>query len=253
LLVAERHREIVAIVNAEKSVRVTGLAKHFAVTEETIRRDLEKLEQIGNLVRSHGGAVSIRQGGTEASFAEREIRSASEKMAIGREAVKLIGDGDTILLDASTTALQLARLLPDMNLTVLTNAMQVCVELTSRPRVRVICTGGTLSPNSLSFTGPRAEQALTEYHVNHLFFSCTGVDIAHGLSDVNEAQATLKRRMMSVADRVTLLVDRSKFGLRALKRFAQISDVHEIITNMSADPAILDEIKSAGVAVTVAK
>lgn len=234
-------------------MRVAGLARHFAVTEETIRRDLEKLEQEGKLVRSHGGAVSIRQGANEAPFAEREIRSAVEKMSIAREALKLIEDGDTILIDASTTALQLARLLPDMNLTVVTNAMQVCVELTTRPRIRVICTGGTLSAASLSFTGPRAEQALAEYHVNRLFFSCTGVDLIHGLSDVNESQANLKRRMMSMADRTTLLVDRSKFGIRALKRFGHITDVHEVITNAQADPAVVEAIVEAGVAVMVAK
>ena len=253
LLVAERHREIVAIVSAEKSVRVAGLARQFSVTEETIRRDLEKLEQEGKLLRSHGGAVSIRQGGNEAPYSEREIRSAAEKMAIAREALKLLEEGDTILIDASTTALQVARLLPDISLTVLTNAMPVCVELANRPRVRVICTGGNLSAASLSFTGPRAEQALTEYHVNRLFFSCTGVDLTHGLSDVNESQANLKKRMMAVADRTTLLVDRTKFGIKALKRFGHIADVHEIITNSPADPALLGEIEAAGVAVTVAK
>ena len=253
MLIAERHREIIEIVNTEKSVRVAGLARHFSVTEETIRRDLEKLEHEGKLLRSHGGAVSIHHSGHEAPFSEREIRSPAEKRAIARTAVDLIREGDTILIDASTTALQLARQLPDIPLTVVTNGMLVCVELATRPRIRVICTGGALSAPSLSFTGPRAEQALAEYHVNRLFFSCTGVDLAHGLSDVNESQASLKRCMMAVADKRTLLVDRTKFGVKALKRFGRIDDVDEVITNAQTDQAIIAELEEAGAWVRLAE
>ncbi|BDI30324.1 putative HTH-type transcriptional regulator YulB [Capsulimonas corticalis] len=253
MLVAERHREIVALVDKEKSVRVAGLARLFQVTEETIRRDLEKLEGEGVLLRSHGGAVSIRSGGREASYSEREVSFASEKSAIAREAVRLIEEGDTIIVDASTTAWQMTKLLPDIPLTVLTNAMQVCIELASRPRIRVICTGGSLSAPSLSFTGARAEQALAEYHVNRLFFSCTGVDLEHGLSDVNEAQATLKQKMMAIADRSYLLVDKSKFGVRALKRFGSLGDVDEVITNTGVEPATVQEMTALGVTVTAAK
>lgn len=242
LLVAERHREIVSLVDRERSVRVTSLARLFQVTEETIRRDLEKLESEGKLVRSHGGAVS-RSGGHELSFAERELSFFGDKQAIAREAVKLVEEGDTILIDASTTALQMARLLPDMTLTVLTNSMQVCIELTNRPRMRVVCTGGTLSPPTLSFVGFRAEQMLSEYHIHRLFFSCSGIDFEHGLSDINESQAVLKQRMMSVTDQTYLLVDKSKFGVKSLKRFGKVADVKSIITTDTIDPAIVRELE----------
>jgi len=252
MLVAERQREIVSLVDRERSVRVTSLARLFRVTEETIRRDLETLEADGKLVRSHGGAVS-RIGALETPFAEREISFAGEKSAIAREAVKLVEEDDTILIDASTTALQMARLLPDMPLTVLTNSMQVCVELTNRPRMRVVCTGGTLSPPSLSFVGFRAEQMLGEYHVNRLFFSCSGIDFEHGLSDINESQAVLKQRMMAVAEHAYLLIDKSKFGVKSLKRFGKLGDVRTIITNDNVDPMVVENLHAMGVETVLAK
>jgi DeoR/GlpR family transcriptional regulator of sugar metabolism len=253
MLVAERHREIVTLVDTEKTVRVGDLARLFAVTEETIRRDLEKLDQDGKLVRSHGGAVSARNGAQEKSFSERRVSNEAEKVAIAREAVKEITAGDTILLDGSTTAWQITRILPDMDLTVVTTAIQVCVELASKPRIRVICTGGTLSPQTLSFVGPRTEQALAGYHVNRLFFSCTGVDLTYGLSDINEAQADLKRHMMRSADRVTLLVDAGKFGIKALQKFGTLTDVHQVITNQVADPDVLAGLQEMELELTLAR
>jgi DeoR/GlpR family transcriptional regulator of sugar metabolism len=242
-----------ALVDRERSVRVNALARLFTVTEETIRRDLEKLEGEGKLVRSHGGAISSHIGGREAPFNEREVSHAPEKLSIARAAVALIEESDTVLIDASTTALQLARSIPDQALTVLTNSVPVCTELSNRTRIRVICTGGALSSASLSFVGPRAEQMLADYHVNRLFFSCTGVDLEHGLSDVNESQAVLKRTMMSIADHAYLLVDKSKFGVRALKRFARIEDVKNVITNDDADEAVVAEMQAMNINVRLAK
>ncbi|CAG7617611.1 DeoR/GlpR family DNA-binding transcription regulator [Paenibacillus allorhizosphaerae] len=244
MLVAERHREIVNVLDQEGSVRVTELARLFQVTEETIRRDLERLEAEGRLVRTHGGAVGIRHYEREAPFSEREISYMQEKIAIAREAVQRVVEGDTILLDASTTAWQMARLLPDMRLTVLTNAIKVAVELADRTRIRVISTGGTLSPASLSFVGPAAERMLKEYHVNKLFFSCKGIDVELGLRESSESNAMIKRRMMSISDHRYLLADHSKFGTRALEMLAPLKEVEEIITDSKIDTALLQQLKS---------
>ena len=124
-LAAERRREIVAIVDREQSVRVTSLAQFFQVTEETIRRDLEHLEALGKLVRSHGGAMSVVSV-LEAPASERVASFIAEKVAIAREATRFIKPDDTVLIDASTTALYLARLMIDMPITVLTNSIQIC-------------------------------------------------------------------------------------------------------------------------------
>ncbi|MGO8671473.1 MAG: DeoR/GlpR family DNA-binding transcription regulator [Capsulimonadaceae bacterium] len=248
MLVMERRREIVSLIERERSVRVTSLARLFDVTQETIRRDLEQLEMEGKLVRSHGGAVT-RLGGVETPQSDREAHCMAEKVAIAREAVRHVNDGDTILIDASTTALHMARVLPDIPITVITNSIQVCVELSNRPRVRAVSTGGVLSVATLSFVGPRAEQMLTEYHVDRFFFSCTAIDLEYGLSDVSEAEAVLKRRMMSVADRTYLLVDKSKFGVKAFKRFAGVDEVDVIVTNDTLDPSIMDMLVAQDVQV----
>lgn len=225
MLVAERHREIVKVVNEQLSVRVTELSKIFKVTEETIRRDLEKLEKENLLLRSHGGAVRIKEEQSEVSYAEREITNSMEKKAIAIEAVKLIQPGDQIVLDASTTAWYMAKEMPDIPLTILTNSIKVAVELSKKEQVNVISTGGMLQPKSLSFVGPLAERSLSMYHVNKAFISCKGVHVDSGLSDSNEWQALLKRQIMSIADQTILMVDSTKFGVRT---FAQITDIQQI-------------------------
>jgi DeoR/GlpR family transcriptional regulator of sugar metabolism len=252
VLVAERQREILTVLNRDGSVRVTELAKQFAVTEETIRRDLEKLEIEGRLQRSHGGAVQVQNGGRETHFTEREVRQEQEKSAIAREAVKRVQDGDTIFVDASSTALHFARALPDMNITVLTNAMKVAAELSNRPRIRLICTGGLLTPSSLSFVGPAAERILSEYHVDKLFFSCKGIELKRGLSESNELQATLKRRMISIADQRFLLADHTKFGVKGLTVFAQPGDFQELITDRKAPADGVIALRELGVKVALA-
>ncbi|OYD07152.1 DeoR/GlpR family DNA-binding transcription regulator [Paludifilum halophilum] len=250
MLAVERRHEIVAVVNREGSIRVTELAKRFQVTEETIRYDLKKLESKGKLLRSHGGAVTVKKDPEqEMPFQEREIKNVAEKKAIAREAVKKVEEGDTILLDASTTAWQMARLLPDMRLTVLTHSIKVAMELADHLHVRVISTGGALSPQSLSFIGPLAERSLEGYHVNKLFFSCGGADVQYGLSDSNEWQATLKHRMISIADYSYLLVDHSKFGVKAFKVFSDFRDLDEVITDDQTAPSVLKELEKTGLPV----
>ncbi|PTM53289.1 DeoR/GlpR family DNA-binding transcription regulator [Desmospora activa] len=250
MLVAERRHEIVASVDREGSIRVTELAKRFGVTEETIRRDLERLESQGKLLRSHGGAVTLKKNGErETSFQEREITYVTEKTAIAREAVKRVEEGDTILLDASTTAWQMARLLSDIPLTVLTNSIKVAVELADRMHIQVISTGGALSPRSLSYIGPLAERSLEGYHVNKLFFSCGGADLRSGLSDSNEWQAQLKRRMIAIADHSTLLIDHSKFDRRTFAVFADWKEIDAIITDTQSSPQVLQRLSERGLPV----
>ncbi len=252
MLMAERQRKILGLVNREVSVQVNRLAEMVEVTEETIRRDLQVLESKRLLQRSHGGAVNLRGGESETSFFERQERQTPEKNAIAREAVKRIADGDSILLDASTTAWHMARMLPPVRLTVLTNAVKVATELANAPRVRVIMIGGNLSAPSLSFTGPLAERTIKEYHVAKLFLSCKGLDISGGVSDSSESQALLKKSMLEVVDKRFLLADHSKFGQRSLCVFADTTDFDEIITDTQADPDLINRLRASGRTVTVA-
>lgn len=251
MLVAERHKKIVEIVNNRLSIRVTELSKIFSVTEETIRRDLEKLEKENLLMRSHGGAVSIEKDQSEISYLEREITNAAEKRAIAVEAARFIEPGDQIVLDASTTAWYVAKELSDMPLTVLTNSIKVAIELSKKEQVKVISTGGTLLSQSLSYVGPLAERSLGMYHVNKAFISCKGVHLEKGLSDYNESQAMLKRQMMEIADMNILMVDSSKFGTRAFSQIAPMSKVDCIITDSNIDEKIKSQLAEMNINVKV--
>lgn len=243
MLVAERYERIVRLVNERGSIRVTELADLCEVTEETIRRDLDKLEQAGRLRRSHGGAVSVQEQPAEIPYAEREITMVKEKQAIAREAVKRVKPRDRILLDASSSAWYLAAALPDIPLTVLTNSIKVSLELASKERIEVVCTGGILSNRSLSYVGPLAEQALEQYYVNRAFISCKGVHLERGISESNELQARLKHKMIGMADEVTLLADSSKLGIQDFAQVTGLQRVHALITDPGADSAYLKELE----------
>ncbi|WP_404331855.1 DeoR/GlpR family DNA-binding transcription regulator [Mesobacillus maritimus] len=252
MLVAERQRKIVELVNEKLSIRVTELSKIFSVTEETIRRDLEKLEKDNLLMRSHGGAVSLEKDQSETSYLEREITNAAEKRAIAMEAIKSIEAGDQIVLDASTTAWYMAKELPDMPLTVVTNSIKVSIELSKKEQIRVISTGGSLLSQSLSFVGPLAERSLGMYHVNKAFLSCKGVHLEKGLSDFNELQALVKKQMMEIADETVLMVDSSKFGVRSFSQISSLSNIDCVITDAKIEENIKRQLEEKRIKITIA-
>jgi DeoR family L-fucose operon activator len=250
MLVAERYEMIVGLVNERGGIRVSELSELCQVTEETIRRDLDRLEQAGRLRRSHGGAVSVKDNQQpEIPYFEREITHAEEKKRIAQEAIKRIGSKDRILLDASSTAWYMAADLPDLPLTVLTNSIKVATELSSKEKIQVISTGGILAQRSLSFVGPLAERSLDAYHVDKVFLSCKGVHLDRGISESNELQARIKERMIGMADEVILLADSSKFGLQAFTHVANLSEVNVIITDRRIDKETLDRLRDLGITV----
>lgn len=252
MLVAERRRKIVELVNERLSIRVSELSDIFSVTEETIRRDLEKLEQDQLLSRSHGGAVSIEKEATDVPFVVREITNSDEKKAIAAEAVKWIEPGEQIVLDASTTAWYMAQELPDMPLTVITNSIKVALELSKKEQIKVISTGGMLLANSLSYVGPLSERSLDSYYVNKLFLSCKGVHLS-GLSDSNEWQAILKKKMMDIASQVILLADSSKFGVKTFAHISELTRIHHVISDSNIPAEFHKELEEKAIPVTIVK
>lgn len=243
MLVAERAEKIVQLVNERGSIRVSELSEIFEVTEETIRRDLDKLEQAGRLRRSHGGAIRVQEHQSEIPYSEREVTRMKEKQMMAIKAASMVQPRDRILLDASSSAWYLAAALPDMPLTVLTNSIKVSLELATKDKIEVVCTGGILTRRSLSYVGPLAEQALEQYYVNKAFLSCKGVHLERGLTESNELHARLKQKMIGMADEVILLADSSKFGQQD---FAQVTSLHEVqmlVTDDQADPSLLRTIQ----------
>ncbi|CAH0118195.1 MULTISPECIES: DeoR/GlpR family DNA-binding transcription regulator [unclassified Paenibacillus] len=248
MLAAERHEKIVRVVLERGSARVAELSRLCGVTEETIRRDLDRLEASGRLRRSHGGAVGV-QTPPETPYFEREMLSVEEKRNIARLALEFIEPGERIILDASTTAWHMASMMPDITLTVLTNSINVAKELSVKEKMEVICTGGVLSPLSLSFVGPLAERSLERYYVNKAFLSCKGLHPEKGVSESNEDQARVKSKMIEQADEVFLLADSSKIGVQAFTRVASWEAIRKVVTDAEAPADFVAQLSGLGIEV----
>jgi len=251
MLVLERQKMILSQLKERGSVRVSILASEFNVTEETVRRDLDKLEEKGMLTRSHGGAVAVKEPQKEIPYWFREIAQEREKAVIAHSAIERIVEGDRIILDASTTAWHIAKRLRDMDLTVVTNSIRVAVALSEFEKIDVISVGGQLSKRSLSYVGPQAEDNMRSYHVDKLFLSCAGVDLERGLSDLSAEQASMRRCMLNQADTLYLLADHSKIGVKALSVIGDFEMFDEVITDGSAPESFIAAIRKNGTRVHV--
>lgn len=236
MLAVERHLKIVDFINMNKSARVSELSKMFSVTEETIRRDLEKLEKKGKLLRSHGGAVVVQSSDKiETSFSEREVTNVLEKSLIAEEAIKLIKENNKIILDASSTAWYMAKKIPNIPLTVMTNSIKVAMELNEKSNITVISTGGTLLSKSLSFVGSLAESSFDLYHFDKAFISCSGMDIKKGLTESNEQQARIKEQIIKNVDVVNLMIDHTKLHKISFAKICDMSEIDYLITDKTID------------------
>lgn len=247
MMAMERQRQIVELVNEKGSIRVNEISKFFQVTAETARRDLDTLENEGKLRRSHGGAVRIDGEHSDVPYFERESTNAKEKLEIAKLALSYIESGDRIALDASSTAWFLARAIPDMPLTVLTNSIRVIHELSSKEKIQVISTGGILRTQSMSFVGPLAEETLCKYYVNKAFISCKGIHIKHGISESNELQALIKRRVASISDETYLMADHTKFGVRDFTHVFDLKELDCILTDSQVADASTAPFLSRGI------
>lgn len=248
----ERYDRIRQLVDADHFVKVVELSQLFAVSEETIRRDLLRLEEEGIARRIHGGAVLVTGRGGEPSLQGRETRNREQKRQIAMIASQIIQPGDTVVMDPSSTVLELARLLPDlMPITVLTNSVAVMLEF-AKKQITVTCTGGLLRPEILSLVGPVAERSLTGYHVDKAFVSCRGLDVIEGATDASDMEVELKRRMLRAASQVILVVDSSKIGKVAFCTICELREIHTVVTDSGAPVEVLREMTAAGVDVRVA-
>jgi DeoR/GlpR family transcriptional regulator of sugar metabolism len=252
MLALERHRWLVEKVNTQGSVRTSQVAQALGVTEETVRRDFEKLAAEGMLMRSHGGAVRLEVHRREFSLQDRAQQNIAGKMAIAAAAARRIKAGQTIYFDASTTVLQLAGSLPEMPLTVVTNGLQIATVLAERSEIDCVLLGGVLRASSLSTGGWASEKALEIYHLDIAFLSCRGVDPERGLSDAGEVHARLKHAVIERSDEVVVLADSSKVGLASSYFFARPGDIDLWITDQPLAPHVADSVAAQGLRVEVA-
>ena len=237
MLAVERRNEIEKLITEQKSVLVPELAKLFDVTTETIRGDLLKLEKQGVLVRTYGGATLAEGSGTELGVMDRNIVNFEGKQRIGMRAAQMIRDGDTVFLDASTSAWHLARCIKTKrSLTVITNSNKIITELGSCEHINVISTGGELNHRNMSFSGRCAERNIREnYFANKCFFSCKGATLARGLVDSTEAEAEMKKAMLKNSEMSIFLCDRNKLGKLGVHMIAPITGIDCMISDVKPD------------------
>lgn len=228
----DRLQAIKQMVANDKKVIVTHLSNLFQVTEETIRRDLEKLEGEGFITRTYGGAVLNTNSLTEnVHFYKRAKSFIEEKQAIALNALPFITNKTTMAADSSTTVVELLKLLKDRNdLTLLTNSTEAFHELV-QSEINVVSTGGELNKNTLSLQGRITKEVISKYHVDIMVMSCKGLDMSSGALDSNEGEAEIKKAMIRQATEVALLVDHSKFDKKAFVQLVDFSHVNYIITD----------------------
>jgi DeoR/GlpR family transcriptional regulator of sugar metabolism len=251
MLPLERHRRLLGLLSEQSSIRTAELARSLGVTQETVRRDFEKLEKDGALLRTHGGAVKLESARREYSVNERSEQQAAEKKAIAQAALKLIQDGQTIFLDPSTTAQALAAILPDRPLTVITNSIQIPTLLVERPEIRVVLLGGSFRASSLSCTGMVADLAADLFRIDAAFMSCRGIDARQGLSEATEDHARLKRHLISRAKAFYLLADSSKVGVASSYFFATNDAIDIWITDTAPSPEFRANLEPQGLQIQV--
>jgi len=251
VLATERFRVIGLLIRERGSVRVGELAARFGMTDETIRRDLARMEEMGFLERSYGGAVAPR-GDSETTYSGRLLEQSAAKMAIAARAAELIEDGDALILDAGTTTLCLVRCLAGRrDLFVATNAVTHAVELASNAHISVVVIGGLLRPSTLGAVGDLAMGMLADLHVKRTFLATHSVSASAGLTGPRLDEVGIKRAMMKAASEVVLLADHSKAGRASLVRVAPVEAVARLITSDGVDPAEVRAIRDLGVEVDV--
>jgi ribose transport system substrate-binding protein len=249
----ERRQTIVRILEEQSGIKVTELAETLGVSEGTVRNDLAALSEDNQITRVRGGAIARSTRASSAQFyVERVRENAAAKERIVQWAANMVEDGDTIMMDASTTVLRMIDFLHTRrNLTIITNGLETARRLAEMQGNTVIMLGGILGRDGTTITGLLGAGMLENLHVRTAFISCVGLSMDAGLTEADAAQAELKGAMVRTAQRVVALVDHSKFERVALRSFAALPQIDHLFTDSDVAMALIDQVRDAGVTVTV--
>jgi DeoR/GlpR family transcriptional regulator of sugar metabolism len=249
----ERQEHIVRIVEEHGRARVTDLASRFGVSAVTIRKDLVALEGERRLVRTHGGAITIGRSRPELAFEIRERLQADEKARIGAAGAALVHDGESIVMDASTTALSVARHLKARQgwsqLTVITNGLRIASELAGHPGITVLMLGGRVRWEALSVVGQLGDGLFRRVNVQKAFLGAAGFTPESGLADATEEEAQIKRSMVAAAREVIAIVDHTKWERAAFATFCPTDRLSIILTDEQAPDAMVRGLTARGIEV----
>jgi DeoR family fructose operon transcriptional repressor len=255
-MLAEQRRLRIAELLSQNPLGIISVEEFshtLNVSEMTIRRDLNFLEESGLIKRVHGGAVLLQDNSPEKAFSERHDEFSTEKELIGAEAAHLVQNHESVILDAGTTTLQIARNLNCYDdLTVITNALPIAFELNRCQGVQTILLGGMLKRRELCSVGPTTTQQLSRLSVDQLFLSSSGFSIEAGITDPDFREVEVKEAMIRAAREVILVADSSKWNVRSLVRITSIQSVHRIITDSHLPERALASLKMEGIEVIIA-
>lgn len=250
-LAQERHHRILEEALAHNTVRIRDLATSLGVHEMTVRRDLEALAGQGFLERVHGGARLVTQASEEIAHSLRANQQTEAKIRIAQAALEFVLDGDSLALDASTTSLSLARLLPARRVSAVVTSLDAAETLASGD-VPFTLVGGTFHPPARSFVGPLVTAALARLHPDKVFFSAHGFTPKAGFTDAHLPEAEVKERLIDSAGFVVALLDHTKFGRQALSSVVPLHRVDVLVTDRDPGADIRAVLDAADTRLVVA-
>ena len=250
---AEERRElIVSTLAVHGTVAVGDLVRMLRASEVTVRRDLRALADAGRVLRYHGGARPTRAMVDEPTFLEKSVVAAQEKLAIAGVAAEILQDGEAVFLGAGTTTHALAQRLTRRHMMVATNSLLVADALADAQEVDVLLIGGLLRNGINAAIGGDAERALARLRMNTVVLSGNGLTARNGLSTPNVHVSSFDRAVAHVAERVVVLADHTKIGEDSILQTVVASRIDVVVTDVKADPAELDALRSCDVDVRVA-
>lgn len=235
------------------SVEINQLAEQFQVSAMTIRRDLDYLEAEHKIVRTYGGAMLLKDPVREYPHRVKFSRHADAKVAIAEEAMKLVGRGQSVLLDAGSTNFYLAKRLAQVeDVLVITNDVKIALELGDEEHLTILLTGGWMKPKVYSLEGHYGESMLANLHADTAFIGCDAFDLERGAMTNSLTKVTMKQAMMRSAQRKVLVADSSKVQQRALSTFAPLEDFHVLVTDSRIPADFVAACEERGIEVRVA-
>jgi DeoR/GlpR family transcriptional regulator of sugar metabolism len=254
LLAEPRRMKILEWLQEEGSARVRDLSVAFAVSEATIRQDLEKLDNDGYVVREHGGAYLKSVPQQVQSMSLQHLTNMEAKKAIGRAAAAMVGNGDTIILDSGSTTTEIANALTGhQNLNVITNAINIALTLGALPSMSVHLSGGLFKAPTLSVTGEKSGDFFTGIFAEKLFLATAAVSFEAGLTFPAMADLYVKRAMIKAASKVYLVADSSKIGRTSFSSLGPIDLIGGFITDAGITDADRAEFERRGIEVIIAR
>ncbi len=248
----DRQEEIQRLLRKHGHLTVSDLAQRCRVSDMTIRRDLKAMAALGLVQREHGRALFHQHSSSGEIFWDRLGEAEREKSLIGRLAAGLVDQKESIILDAGTTTLAVARALTQ-ECVVITNSLPIAGSLGNNPNMTVILTGGELRGDTNALVGPLARDCFKGFNADKLFLASTGVSIERGLSTTNMLESEVKQAMIKAAKEVILVAHSKKIGQVYYHTFAQWDKVHVVITDPLIPEQVRKELESLGVKVLVAQ